>query len=181
MWLITLVTIIFLAACAIIFFNPFQFPQREIDAILPLATFCLAYVAVLTIILSNLKEKKLKKQSSLMEIDDWAKNGHRVLSGYLPKQTLQGRNDSLRLLAEINSRKAGMAKLARLFDNNLDKALEKAAQDLDIFTLHLKGPIDDFASDSIEFSNMDVLQENCDKSLIEVLELTSTIRSKLRI
>lgn len=181
MWLIILVTIIFVAACGIIFLEPFKLPPPKIDAILPLATFALAYIAVLTILYSNLKDKKRRKHSSLMEIDDWARNGHRILSGYLPKQTLQGRDDSLRLLAEINSRKTGMAKLARLFNNNLHEEVDKVVEDLDIFTAHLRGPIDDFTSDSFEFSNMEVLQENCDKSIIKVLDLTSMLRTKLKI
>lgn len=181
MWLIIFVTIIFVAACGIIFLEPFNLSPQKIDAILPLATFALAYIAVLTILYSNLKDKKRRKLSSLMEIDDWAKNGHRILSGYLPKQTLQGRDDSLRLLAEINSRKTGMAKLARLFNNNLHEEVDKAVEDLDVFTAHLRGPIDDFTSDSFEFSNMEVLQENCDKSIIKVLDLTSMLRTKLKI
>ena len=179
--LIILVTIIFVALFAIFFFDPLQFSKETIDAILPLATFTLAYIAVLTILVNHRQENQRRKQALLIEIDEWARNGHKILSGYLPKQTLQGRNDTLRLIAEINTRKDGMTSSARIFGSDLFEEVKKAAEELDLFITQLEGPIEDFASDSIEYANMDVLQDNCDKSLIKVFGVTSGLRAKLGI
>jgi len=151
------------------------------DAAIPLATFALAYVAVLTILYSHMKEKQRRRQSLLIEIDEWARNGHKILSGYLPIQTLQGRNDSLRLLAETNGRKAVIARSARIFNSNLHEDVMKAIEDIDFFIKQLETPIEDFTSDDIRYTNMDVLQAQCDKSLIKVFESTSVLRAKLRI
>ena len=181
MWLIILVTIIFAAVCAIIVLDPFNFPKGLIYAVLPLATFALFYIAVLTILSGRIKEKQRRKQSVLIEIDEWARDGHKILSGYLPIQTLQGRNDSLRLIAGINTRKYLMAKSAKSLNSNLSEDVMKAVEDIDFFVKQLEAPIEDLTSDGIEYTNIGILQEQCDKSLIQVFESTSLLRAKLRI
>ena len=181
MWLIVLVTVVFAAILTIFFLDPFGFPKELIDAILPLAAFVLAYIAVLTITYSHMQTNKIRKRYLLIEIDEWARNGHKILSGYLPKQTWRDRNNTLRLLAEVNGRGAMMVNSAKLFGNDLSKEMRGAADDVSMFCKQLESNIEDIDADSVEYTNMDVIQEQCDKSLIRVFEITSNIRTKLRI
>ena len=74
-----------------------------------------------------------------------------------------------------------MVNSANLFGNDLSLEIKKAADDLDMFCKHLESYIEDLETDNIEYANMDVLQEQCDKSFIRVFELTSIYRTKLRI
>ena len=181
MSLIILVTLIFAAIVAIVFLDPFGFPEESKDKILLSATFLLAYIAVLTIIYGHIQNSKIRKQSLLLEIDEWARNGHKILTGYLPKQTWHDRNNTVRVLAEINVRKTIMINSANLFGDDLSLEIQKATDDIDMFCKHLESYIEDLETDNIEYANMDVLQEQCDKSFIRVFELTSIYRTKLRI
>ena len=181
MSLIILVTIIFVAILAIFFLDPFDFSKELKDTILLLTTFFLAYIAVLTITYSHIQNSKIRKRSLLIEIDEWARNGHKILTGYLPKQTWRDRNNTVRLLAEINARKEIMVSSADLFGDDLVDKIMRAANDLDMFCKHLESYIEDLETDDIEYANMDVLQEQCDKSFIGVFELTTFYRTRLDI
>jgi hypothetical protein len=116
-----------------------------------------------------------------MEIDEWARNGHKILSGYIPKQTWRDRNNALRLLAETNVRKVIMVNSASLFGNDLSQEIKGAENDLNMFYRQLESHIEDIEVDSVEYTNMEVLQEQCDKSFIRVFDLTSILRTKLKI
>lgn len=151
------------------------------DLLLPVFTLLLAYIAVLTVIYSRIQNNRIRKRDLLIDIDAWARNGHKILSGYLPKKTWRDRDNTLRLLAEVNTRKVIMVNSASLFDNNLSQTIKGAAEDLDIFCNTLDSHIEDMETGDIEYENMEVLQGQCDKSLIRVFELTSLLRTKLKI
>ena len=63
---------IFVAITVLLFANPFGFSQEFRDAIVPWATLCLALVAVLTIIHSDLREERRRKLNRLQDVMEWA-------------------------------------------------------------------------------------------------------------
>ncbi len=63
--------IFFVGVSIIMFTNPFDFSQEMRDAIVPWATLALAFVAIFTIVHSDVKEGRRRNIERLADIMDW--------------------------------------------------------------------------------------------------------------
>jgi len=66
-----ILAISFVVVSIIMFANPFNFPQDVRDTIVPWATLTLAFVAIFTIVHSDVKEGRRRKIQRLADIMDW--------------------------------------------------------------------------------------------------------------
>ena len=62
----------FVIVSVIIFVNPFGFSTGVKNTIVPWATLALAFVAILTILHSDIREERMRKRERLGHILDWA-------------------------------------------------------------------------------------------------------------
>ena len=66
--------IFFIAMSIILLFDPFNFSKEVKEVIVPWATLVLAFVAILTILHSDIKEGKRRTLNRLADILDWAED-----------------------------------------------------------------------------------------------------------
>lgn len=71
-------SISFIIVTILIFANPFNFSRAIQEALMPWATLTLAFVAILTIVRSNIREERSKKIDRLADILEWATDIVRV-------------------------------------------------------------------------------------------------------
>ena len=64
----------FIVVSVILFANPFNFPKEIKEAIVPWATLALAFVAIFTIVHSDVRERRGRTIGRLVDILDWVED-----------------------------------------------------------------------------------------------------------